>query len=142
MKLREDYPIYLNPTDKELIELAESNWDSLRVLESSDTLVIASGYGNTHESLAQFYKKHAGRGKTRERWNFRTQSNETLYVCHNLPNWDPFIFFHDHTKLMLCNLGDVSGPERATPSVWRSYFPDSRIEQFRLIAEFSGLYCI
>lgn len=142
MKIRDDYPIYLNPTNAELLELAESQWDSLRVMECDDTLVIASGYGNTHETLVQYYKKHMGGGKTKKRWNSYTQSEEEVYVCRCIPDWNPFIFFHDRTGIMLCNLGDVSGPDRALPSRWRKEFSVERVKQFRQIAELSGLEAI
>lgn len=137
MKLRADYPVYLNPTDNELIELAQSNWDTLRVMECDYCLVIGSGYGNTHETLVQLYKKHIGNGKTKERWDCRSQTMETVYVGR-VPNWDPYIFFREY-NIMLCNLGDVSGPDKALPSRWRREFSDERIRQFELIAQISEL---
>ena len=138
MKLRSDYPIYLNPTDAELIELGESRWDTLRVLSGPDVLVIASGYGNTHETLVQRYKRHSGGGKTSKRYDPRYQQEMDIYVGPCL-DWESYIFFYDHRKVMLCNLGDVSGPEAASPSRWRREFDAERVRQFRLVAEASGL---
>ena len=127
MRLREDYPIYLNPTDTELVELASTEWDTLRVVECEGTFLVASGFGNTHETLVQYYKRKNGEGKTKIR---------------NLPDWSSFIFFHDRTGIMLCNLEDVGGSDKATPSRWRRRFGAERLRQLRLIAEHSGLSSI
>lgn len=116
MKLREDYPIYLNPTDSELIELAESHWDTLRVMECDKVFVISSSYGNTHETLVQFYKKHVGK----------------------IPSWNPYIFFFEN-GVLLCNF---SRYDIAKPSRWRREFSEERIQQFELIAQCAGLVCI
>jgi hypothetical protein len=139
--LREDHPIYLNPSDKELITLAESGWDSLRVMENDETLIIGSGYGNTHETLVQFYKKYAGGGKTKERWDPRGQRMEKVFVCPawRLPSFDPLILFYDARKILLCNLTDVGGSEFALPREWKKVISNERIRQFTLIAECSGL---
>lgn len=137
MKLREEYPIYLNPTDEELIELAQSGWDTLRVMESDDCLVIGSGFGNTHETLVQYYKKMSGKGKTKERWDCRVQANVTVYVGPT-PDWTPFIFFKAY-GILCCNLGDAGGPETALPARWKRCFSDFRNSQFELIAQVSEL---
>jgi len=142
MKLTNRHPIYLDPTDAELIELAESNWDTLRVLECSETLVIASGYGNTHSEMVDAYKCHIGKGKTKERWNPRIEKMEQVYAAR-VPSWDPYIFFgHYEWKTLLCNLEDTGGSSKTLPSEWRRKFSPERNRQFRLLAEFSGLSAI
>lgn len=45
------YPVYINPTPQEIIELVETGFDTLRVCHTEDVLAIASGYGNTHNSV-------------------------------------------------------------------------------------------
>jgi len=63
MKLINNYPIYLAPTLSDIEELGKDHWDTLRILVVNEikskvcpypeTLVIASGYGNTHNNLIQ-----------------------------------------------------------------------------------------
>lgn len=52
------YPIYLNPDFEDILKLAEHQWDTLRILFSEDVLIIGSGHGNTHETLARAYRNH------------------------------------------------------------------------------------
>lgn len=106
MKLTTEHPVYLNPNDSELIELAESRWDTLRVLESESILCIASGYGNTHQTLVWRYCEYHGMNPRYTEYPKRFRYNGRL------PDWNPLIFFHDNSGIMLCNLGDVSGPIR------------------------------
>ena len=59
-----DYPIYIDPTLGERMELAKQGWDTLRVCvldDGKDTLCVASGHGNTHHTVLQGAKK-AGLG--------------------------------------------------------------------------------
>ena len=60
MKLRNDYPIYLNPGFAELEELSEY-WDTIRicVVEEEGDILLASGYGNTHSTIGHFYKQQS-----------------------------------------------------------------------------------
>ena len=45
-------PVYLDPTDKEIVELAKQRVDTLRICEGEDgRIALASGYGNTHSSV-------------------------------------------------------------------------------------------
>lgn len=55
------YPVYLNPTFEELIELAKSRVDTLRICEYKDQLAVASGYGNTHTSVTAIARKEWGK---------------------------------------------------------------------------------
>lgn len=57
MKIRDDYPIYVNPDFEEILELAESKWDTCRIMESEEYLCIASGYGNTHNSIVTYTRQ-------------------------------------------------------------------------------------
>jgi len=52
-----DYPIFINPTFDELKKLAESRWDTVRICVEDDTLAIASGHGNTHQSVIEGVEK-------------------------------------------------------------------------------------
>lgn len=57
MKLREDYPIYINPDFDEISAISKYGWNTLRILESDKYIIIGSGYGNTHESLHRAAKQ-------------------------------------------------------------------------------------
>lgn len=58
MKLREDCPIYLNPDFNEICEIAKRGWDTIRICVSeSNNLLLASGYGNTHNTISTYYKQ-------------------------------------------------------------------------------------
>lgn len=54
------YPMYLNPDFGEILELAKSGWDTCRILynESNSDIIIASGLGNTHNSMVIRYKEY------------------------------------------------------------------------------------
>ncbi len=138
MKLREECPVYLNPTDSELVELCSEPWDTLRVMESDEVFVVGSGFGNTHETLVQLYKRHVGGGRTKNRWDPRAQAEVEVYVGSTPHDWDPFIFFK-RGSTMVCNLGDVGGPACAAPDMWRREFSDERLRQLDIIAQCSDL---
>ncbi|MDE1971013.1 MAG: hypothetical protein KGI50_05580 [Patescibacteria group bacterium] len=55
-----DYPIFIDPTFEEILELAKSRPDTLRILEDDDHLAVASGYGNTHDSVGKAAYKMLG----------------------------------------------------------------------------------
>lgn len=132
MRIREDYPIYLDPSDEELIQLAESGWDTLRVMEGPEVFAIGSGFGNTHDSIIYYYAMSKGFKREKALYGYKWGGR--------WPDWDPFIFFHERSGIMLCNLEDVSGSRRAMPSEWKDYLSsDERVRQMCLVAEFSGL---
>jgi hypothetical protein len=54
------YPIYIDPTFDEIVELAKSQPDTLRVLEDEHVTALASGYGNTHDSVCKAVRLHLG----------------------------------------------------------------------------------
>ena len=58
MQIRENYPIYLNPTFPEICDLAKC-WSTLRICinENNGDFLIASGYGNTHSTIWSYYKR-------------------------------------------------------------------------------------
>lgn len=87
------YPCYLNPTFDEVLELARSGWDTCRILVNSANgdMVIASGYGNTHTSIANRYR---------------------AYTKRKRDGLDPYILYH-RNGVALLNLEDMSGHERA-----------------------------
>lgn len=45
------FPIYIDPDYGELLELAETKPDTLRICEGDEIVALASGYGNTHQSV-------------------------------------------------------------------------------------------
>jgi len=133
MKLGKYYPVYLNPTIQELTELAENQWDSLRVLTGDDIFLIGSGYGNTHNTLMFHYGEHLQLPR-RERMGY------TGHVWRGkCPYLDPYIFFHDNSGIMLANLGDVGGPEKAMPRKWKKSMSAKDVETMVFIAELSNL---
>ena len=44
-------PVYINPTFQEIVELAETKPDTLRILDSDNEFAVASGFGNTHYDI-------------------------------------------------------------------------------------------
>jgi len=54
-------PVFLNPTFDELKELAKTNPDTLRIVEEDGQVAIASGYGNTHDSVIKVAQSVWGR---------------------------------------------------------------------------------
>lgn len=46
-----DYPIFINPDFAEIAELAKSGWDTVRICVDNENIGVASGYGNTHQSV-------------------------------------------------------------------------------------------
>ena len=52
-----DYPIFINPDFKEILELCTQNWDTIRICVQDDTIAIASGFGNTHNSVILMVEK-------------------------------------------------------------------------------------
>lgn len=52
-------PIFLNPSIDEIKELVDETLDTVRICdeEENDRLALASGYGNTHDSVMKAAKK-------------------------------------------------------------------------------------
>ena len=103
MKLCKDYPIYVNPTFDEIVEMAHSHWDTMRILVTNDILdrnrhdfAIGSGYGNTHHSLVLGYRKYRGKK------HFSS---------------DTYILYHENGRVYM-NLEDVGRSARASFSAW------------------------
>lgn len=47
-----EYPILYQPTDRELIEFSQQEkWDTIRICSNEKAIGIASGFGNTHDSI-------------------------------------------------------------------------------------------
>lgn len=110
----EHYPIFLNPDFNECLRLAKSGWDTLRILDDGENIIIASGYGNEHNTLARFGRLHLGK-----RWNA-----------------DPSILYHENGIAYL-NASDMGGPEKTT-KIWK-YFSDNHVEILKDIIRESGL---
>lgn len=77
-----DYPIYLEPTAYELTCLLGSGWDTLRgaLYSKFETLHlgVASGYGNTHDSINNMAMRYGYHFPTDEFIVYRQQNR--LYV--------------------------------------------------------------
>ena len=104
------YPSYLNPSFEELLELAQSSWDTCRILVNNDNddFVIASGLGNTHSSILDCYRLHLG-GVRRE--------SDNRVIMRNHPSVDSFILFHSQ-GIAFMNLEDVSGSQYSRYEQW------------------------
>ena len=111
MKIRDNYPIYINPDFNEVVEMARLGWDTMRIMQSQEYLVIGSGYGNTHNSLMQAAKALL---KPRE--------------YHQL---DPLIMYHEDGVVWF-NCEDVSGNAK-TPL--RKMARELTLEQMTTIRE-------
>lgn len=99
MKLRNEYPIYFEPTFPEILELAASEWDTCRIViiddkrvSDEEKLVIASGFGNTHTTLVEFTRKH--------------------FQLKRYPYGRPMILYH-RNGIAFFNLEDIGGKDNA-----------------------------
>lgn len=108
-----DYPIYVNPTANEIKELVERGFDTLRIYIDTERgiLAIASGYGNTHDSII---KK----------------------VCEIQPRFFPesYILFRQGTELFW-NLEDRGGKRKASFNYGLRYI-HNYTEHLQLIRDF------
>lgn len=113
----DNYPIYLNPTFDEIVDLAKRKWDSIRILIINDSdICIASGYGNTHSSMVQCLRRIKG----------------------NRFSTDSYILYHENS-LAYFNLEDVTGKRNATYRYWSECFNKDHIEIFRDLIRESDL---
>lgn len=92
-------PVYMNPTFDELVELAKSHWDTIRilVLDETNDILLASGYGNTHECLVRSWRAH-------------TSNKRGPYAT-------PYILFHEQGRAYM-NCEDVSMRHREPYGRW------------------------
>lgn len=132
-KIRIDYPVFINPTFVELVELCKNPWDTMRILENDDLFIIGSGYGNTHTTLAHCYAEHNG---------FKKVIRPELSFPNNItyrgkwPYWDSFILHHKYGKCYI-NLEDVSGNQYE--KLLDAPMCNLHIQYLKDIAELSGL---
>lgn len=57
-----NHPILLNPTIEEIVQFAQTERiDTLRICWDGDNFALASGYGNTHNTVTQAGRKLWGR---------------------------------------------------------------------------------
>lgn len=84
------YPQFVNPEFDELVELANHKWDTVRILVDEEDLVLGSGYGNTHTTLAKAAR-------------VMLKTKRFLGV--------PYILYHEQGRAYF-NMTDVSGQER------------------------------
>lgn len=112
------YPIYLNPTQEELQELAQSNWDTLRILLTPDPeeLVIASGLGNSYSSMLQALIK---------------------FKNGILQDVDCFVVYHENNRVFM-NLEDWGGEEQATFANWGEVL-NVHLNTLKNLVELAGL---
>lgn len=80
-------PVYLNPDFDECVKLGRDAWDTLRICEDETIFVIASGYGNDHQSIIVQLRAHL-----------------------KIKRWHPstFIVYRKHSHIYF-NFEDVSG---------------------------------
>lgn len=108
-KLRTEYPVFLNPTFDELIELCKIPWDTLRILECDEVFLVGSGFGNTHTTLAHVYA---------ETHNFRKIIREHFKFPNNItyrgkwPDWISFIAYKSVNKMLINTAVDMDGNEK------------------------------
>ncbi len=112
------YPIYLNPSFDEILKLAQSGWDTIRIATDEANIIMASGLGNTHTNLAEAY--HAGKKK---------------YECGLL---DVMILYHVN-GIAYMNMEDVGGPERARHDRWSRVVDDAHEAILKDLIRESGL---
>jgi len=110
------YFIYLNPTFEEVQKLAESMWDTCRIIKHEDDIVIASGLGNTHESMLKAYRTH-------------TQNLRAMPEAYILYHRGGIAFF---------NLEDLGGSRAARAARWERFFCDLHIKMLKDLIRESG----
>jgi hypothetical protein len=132
------YPCYLNPDFGEVLELAKSGWDTIRILaeqphgkvveSTPGDLIIASGLGNTHSSIMDAYAKSKG--------GYRVVNGRVRY--RGIPHVTPYILYHEN-RIALFNLEDCSGSQRARFSEAEKYFYSGHAELLRDLIRESDL---
>jgi hypothetical protein len=105
------YPILINPTFEEIQKL--STWDTVRICVDNGNIGLASGLGNTHDSITKMMIAHG--------------------YSKGLP--ETYILFKVDEKYYF-NLEDVSG-ERQAPArrTIRQYFTDGHGDILRQVIE-------
>ena len=126
MKIRHDYPIYLNPTWEELEELAKSGWDTVRIAVDGQNLILGSGHGNTHHSLAHFYGVHKG----------ITPRERTGSVCASL---DSCLILYYRGKQAYFNNDDDGGTDRARLTALRNCLSEQHYQMLTDLIQLSEL---
>jgi hypothetical protein len=116
------YPCYLNPSYEEILELAATGWDTIRILaeqphmspvEQDGDIVIASGYGNCHSSIMDRYAIQKG--------GYRKTADGRVRYKTSVPHLTPYILYHAG-RIALFNLEDCSGSDKARYSDARKFF--------------------
>jgi hypothetical protein len=92
------YPIYLNPTFEEIVELAAQSIDTLRIMEDGDHLAVASGYGNTHDSVQRAARKHWPRFFPIDHILVRVPGGWKWTNLHNTEHSSEFLTFEEGLK--------------------------------------------
>lgn len=135
------YPAYVNPSFDELAELARSGWDTCRILvpygdDPCEDMVIASGYGNTHDSVQSRYfihlgateiSIHMGNGLQRRRW----KTNGA-----RLPQMQSFILHH-RNGIAYMNQEDTGGGQCDRADRW--HLSDKHMEILKDLIRESNL---
>lgn len=112
------YPIFINPEIPEVVELAKSGWDTVRICVEEEVLAIASGYGNTHQSVIEAVSALL---KPKKRFFPET-----------------YILFREEGDFWF-NLEDVSGQRKAHYfSVIKQYFNPDHAAILRDLVQMSG----
>lgn len=105
-----DYPIYINPSTKDMFELAATGFDTVRICVEDELLAVASGYGNTHQSVIDAVRQSL-----------------------KIKRWHPetYILFKENNQYWF-NLEDISGDRKVFWRDVKSYFSD---EHWNLISD-------
>lgn len=113
------YPVYLNPTFDEILKLAKTNWDTIRICyeEKSKDLYIASGYGNTHTSVSRTAKQY--------------KNNNRLYFY-------TYILYRYSGKAYM-NLIDVGESDDACYDKWKHEFDSDALKILKDLVRESNL---
>jgi hypothetical protein len=110
-------PVYIDPDFDELMQLAKSGWDTIRLMIADDHIFLASGYGNCHETIARSVRAKLGR---------RADAGT------------PAILFHQGGKAFI-NFCDFSGPEKVAYEKWHKFLNKNEIDMLRDLVRESGL---
>lgn len=103
----EDYPILIDPEFPELLRLGP--WDTIRICVDGDHIGLASGYGNTHDSVTKMMVAHR--------------------CSTGLP--ETYILFREDGEYWF-NLEDLTGGRKVSAErVFRRYFSDDHANILR-----------
>lgn len=115
-----NYPVYFEPTFDEIVQLAQSNWDTIRIcVTESGNLALGSGYGNTHSSMIQRLKVHL---------------NQKYVWCECY-----ILYYAQSNHQALMNFVDITGNEAVEYREWKKHFNSEQLETLKDLIRESNL---